>query len=414
MPGPLPRTFRSRLALIALGALALRVAYAIAHRGAGIQGDALTFWLDAAHLADGHGFRRAFEDVPTAEHPPLHIVLLAVQHLAGIHGYEDQKLLLCLVGTLTVVVLGLVGREVGGDRAGLAAAGLAALYPNLWTIDASLMSETPYALAIATVVLVALRVRTARGAAGLGALVALATLTRGEALGLVLLLLVPVCWRRPRWLAVAVVAFVLVLAPWTVRNLRTFEEPVIVSDNGYGVVIGANCHESYYGGLVGSWAYECFRGRAPGDESQYSVDYRDRGLRYARDHLGRLPVVVAARAGRMLELYPAQSAFFQESEGRSSKAAWAGIVWFWLMLPLSAYGMVLLRRRGGSGSAGSDPGVARRALLVLLAPVALSVVVCLGVYGSTRLRVAAEPALIVLAALALVQAASRRGRVWGG
>lgn len=386
----MPRSFRARLGLIALAGLALRLAYLVVHRGAGIQGDALTYWVEADRLANGDGFRRVFEDVPTAEHPPLHIVLLAAQDWLGIEGYNEQKILLCVVGTLTCVLLGLVGRRLTGrEGTGLLAAGLAAFYPNLWVIDGSLMSETTYVFLLAAVLLAAYRfwddASLGRGAV-LGALIALAALTRAEAVALVVLLLVPltlrVSWRHA---LAAVLAFAMVLAPWTIRNLATFEKPVLISTNGDGVWAGANCERSYYGDLVGSWVFDCFGKRAPGDESEFSKAYRARGLRYMKDHLGRVPVVIAARAGRMLNVFrPRQEVFLQTSEGRSDDVAWLGIFWFWAMLPVAVLGAWRLGRRGWP----------------LLTFVALSVAVCLTVYGSTRLRVAAEPALILLAAAA--------------
>ena len=64
---------------------------------------------------------------------------------------------------------------------------------------------------------------------------------------------------------------------------------------------------------------------------------------------------------------------------------------------LAAYGVVVLRRRDGPWA-------------VLLAPVALVILVTLISYGFTRLRVAAEPAIVVLAAVALDALAARRWR----
>jgi len=405
-----PRTFPTRIGLIAFGAFVLRVAYVISRRDAGIRGDALTFWLDAAHLADGQGFQRAFEPVPTAEHPPLHVVLLAALHRIGLGGYNDQKLVLCLVGTATVVLIGLVARDLAGDGAGLMAAAIGAVYPPLWLADATLMSETPYALLVIAVVACAYwfqRVPGVRRAAALGVVTALAALTRPEAMALVVLLILPLAWRAsPAWggrlrvASVAVLAFLIVIAPWSIRNALTFEEPILISANTYGAVIGANCHESWYGDQLGSWAYTCFRDRAPGDESQYSVDYRDRGLRYIRDHAQRLPVVLAARMGRFWEVYrPRQSVYFQGSEGRSGTAARAGIAFFWLLIGFWVAGLVILRRRGAS-------------VWPLCAPIAMALIVALMAYGSTRLRIAAEPSFVVLAGVSAHALAQRvrRGR----
>jgi 4-amino-4-deoxy-L-arabinose transferase-like glycosyltransferase len=403
------KTFEGRLALIAVGGLLIRLLYTGLNRSYPVIGDALTFHLDAAHLADGEGFRRAYENTATAEHPPLHILWLALIDVLGGHGTLAQKFVMCFVGTGTVLVLGFLGRRVAGPRAGLIAAFIGAVYPLLWVIDGSLMSETTYALLITLTLLAAYRYMDAPGlrrAALVGACIALATLTRGEALGLLVLLALPLAYRahgawraRLRAAGVMFAAFLVLLAPWTVRNLLTFHEPVLISTNGDGVMIGANCSGSYYGELKGAWDYSCFRNRAPGDESQYSKDYRTRGLRYARDHAGRIPTVVAFRLLREFDFYrPAQSAILMASEGRRFEVAKWGIRTYWLLFPLFLIGgLVLWRRR--------DPG-----LWILAAPVVLGVAVAILVYGSTRFRVVMEPVIVVLAAVAIDGALRRRGR----
>ena len=48
LPGQL-QTFRGRLAVIALAALAVRVVYVLTRRGEPVFGDALVYWIDAKH-----------------------------------------------------------------------------------------------------------------------------------------------------------------------------------------------------------------------------------------------------------------------------------------------------------------------------------------------------------------------------
>jgi 4-amino-4-deoxy-L-arabinose transferase-like glycosyltransferase len=394
------KTFERRLAMIAVGGLFIRLLYTGLNRSYPVIGDALTFHLDAAHLADGEGFRRAYEHTATAEHPPLHIIWLALIDVLGGHGTLAQKFVMCFVGTGTVIALGFLGRRVAGPRAGLIAAFIGAVYPLLWVIDGSLMSETTYALLITLTLLAAFRYADApsrRRAVVVGACISLATLTRGEAIGLLVLLAAPLAYRerstwRARWRSFGVMfaAFLVLLAPWTIRNLLTFEEPVLISTNGDGVMIGANCFGSYYGELKGAWDYSCFRNRAPGDESQYSKDYRKRGLQYARDHAGRIPTVVAFRLLREFDFYrPTQSAILMASEGRDYDVAKWGIRTYWVLFPLFLIGgLVMWRRR--------DPGLA-----ILASPVVLGVAVAILVYGSTRFRVVMEPVIVVLAAVAV-------------
>jgi 4-amino-4-deoxy-L-arabinose transferase-like glycosyltransferase len=389
---------------VTLLGLAIRVAYAVVQRHWPVIGDALTFHIEGRFLADGEGFRRAFEDVPTAEHPPLMSVVLAGLDLLGLDSTAGQKVGLAVIGSATVPLVGLIGRQAAGERAGLVAALLAAAYPMLWAADGSLMSETVYGVFVAASLWCAYRALerpTARRFAVLGALIALAALTRGEAIGLLVLLVAPLAWRVRSWEKglVALAAFALVIAPWTVRNLTTFEEPVLISTNSYGIWVGANCQETYYGELVGSWVFSCYGKRPKGDEVQESLEYRRRGLDYARDHAGRLPVVLAARAGRLLDVYRpwSQGVFLASAEGRRPAAQRLGLIAWWVLAPLALLGALVLRRR-------------RAPLVVLLAPCLLVLLVALATYGSTRFRFAAEPAIVVLAAVALEEALRRRGR----
>jgi 4-amino-4-deoxy-L-arabinose transferase-like glycosyltransferase len=405
----------ARLALILAGALAIRILYTLlVADDIPVIGDALTYHLLGENLAEGRGFERAPHPqlapvegwepgVPTAEHPPLFPLLIGLLTKLGATGYLAQKLLLCMVGTATVAFVGLAGREAAGPAVGLVAAGLAAVYPFLWVVDGSLMSETLYGALLAATLWLAIRFarRPSLGlAAGLGALVALAALTRGEALLLVPLLLLPLAaragaaWRsRLTLAAVAVGAFALVLAPWTIRNLTVFEEPVLISTNGNAVFVGSNCERVYHGAFTGLWSFDCYGSAPGGDESEASVVYRERGLEYARDHAGRVPVVMAVRLLRVWDLYrPLQQASYEQLEGRSVTASHLGLVMYYPLLLLAAAGAVILRRR-------------RAPLWPLLAfPVMVSIT-AVAIYGVTRFRLAAEPALCLLAAVALAAAA---------
>ncbi len=396
-------SLRLGLALMTLLGLAVRLLAAYANRDYPVIGDALTYHAEGGFLADGEGFRRLFEDVPTAEHPPGHIVLLAGFDLLGVDSVSGQKYLLGVVGTATVLVTGLLGRRVGGERVGVIAAGLAAVYPMLWLPDAALMSETTSTLLLVAVGLAAFRLADRPGvgsAALLGALIALGALARGEAIALGILLAAPLLWRggegrmgrRAVLGSACLVAAVLVLAPWAIRNATTFERPVLLSTNGDSVFAGANCESTYFGELVGSWDFRCFGGPVTGDEAQAALQYRDRGFTYASEHRGQIPVVVAARLGRMLDVYRpwGQGGFFASQEGRQVRFHRAGLVMYWLLIPFGVAGVVLLRRR--------RRGVE---LLVLLAPFVLVVLVGAAVYGNTRFRTSAEPSLVILAAVGL-------------
>jgi 4-amino-4-deoxy-L-arabinose transferase-like glycosyltransferase len=400
--------FAKLLGAIALVALAVRWVYAVLARDYVVQGDALTYHLVGQGIADGRGFTEAFPPGgPTAEHPPAMFVLWGLVDKLGLNGYLSHRLVLGIVGTVTVVLIGLLARRIGGDRVGLAAAALAALYPMLFAADGALMSESVYGVFLVAALIAALRLhdRPSPGrAAALGALIALAALSRGEALALIALLAIPVAyasrasWRgRAALWGVSLAAFVAVLAPWTIFNFTRFEKPVLISTNSNGVFIGSNCEDTYYGDLVGAWRFQCYTPRLPGeDESEYFARQREIGLDYAREHAERWPVVAAARIGRMLDVYRVdQSVFFNAAEGRPARAMRPAIRFYWLVALLAIAGAVLLARRRSFG------------LVVLLAPVVMVFCVSIATYGSTRFRFAAEPSLVVLAAVSLVALAQR-------
>ncbi|MEZ5121465.1 MAG: glycosyltransferase family 39 protein [Solirubrobacterales bacterium] len=413
--------FTKGLGLIALLALAVRTVNAIQHRDFQVLGDAMTFHLVAQGLADGKGFVEAFPPGgPTAEHPPGLEVFLAFWDKLGANGFLAHRLILGAVGTATVVLIGLVGRKVAGARVGLTAAALAAVYPMLWLADGALMSETLYGFFLVGALLCALWVRAApswRRAAALGALIALAALTRGEALTLLVLLAVPVAiasrstWRsRAALWGVTLAAFVAVLAPWTIFNLTRFDDPVLISTNSNGLFVGANCPDTYSGELIGAWRFQCYTPRrANEDEAQYFARQRTIGIEYALDHTGRWPAVVAARLGRLADVYRFdQSVFFNTAEGRPANPVRWGIRMYWVVALLALAGIVLLaRRRRATASGSGAPRLAERrfGLIVLLAPIVMVVCVAIVTYGGTRFRYAAEPSLVILAAVALVAAA---------
>ena len=385
------RGFRGDLAAVACLALGVRVLAAYDVRTYAVRGDAEVFHGVARRLADGDGFQLFWRDSPTAEHPPVWELVLAGANLLGADGHTSHRLLGALIGTVTVVLIGLLGEAVADRRVGLVAAGLAAVYPMLWAADVSLMSETLYGAFLVAALLAAVHRRPAL----LGLLLGLAALTRGEALLLLPLLAVPLFWGRWRELALVVGVFALVLAPWTIRNLATFDEPVLISTNANGIWAGANCQDSYHGSLAGAWAFDCYRPeRAGEDESEWAARQRDAGFDYMRDHASELPRVMLIRLARTLEVWwPGQAQALGLLDGRNPHATKVGQWMWWLLAPLAIAGAVMLRRDRW----------------VLLAPVLLVLLVTLATYGSTRFRFAAEPSVCVLAAVTLVGMAKRLG-----
>src|SRR4051794_36575277 len=402
-----------RLALLGIVAVgvAIRVGYTLVEAPWPPPGLDDQFYFSALPklLADGHGFVAPFKlyfdhvEVATAEHPPLYSVVLAAPALVGLDSADAFRLAGAVFGAGTIALVGLLGRRLAGERAGLIAAGIAAVYPTLIAADGALMSETLYGLLTAASLLAAYWLYDEPGALRavvLGALVALTALTRGEALLLLPLLLIPVVWRpefreeRAAWRAagIALVAFLVVLAPWTARNWIVFNRPVAIATNSGTAVAGANCAVTYASGdHLGGWYPPCIKEHPGKNEAEHHALALDDGVRYARDHAGRLPVVLAARLGRVWSVYKP----FAVPEGRSVRVQKLGVIAFFLLLPFAGAGYLLLRRRG-------------EVTWILLAPFIIVTVTALTTYGNLRFREPAEVALALLAAVAVDELIRRR------
>src|SRR4029077_3699699 len=73
------------------------------------------------------------------------------------------------------------------------------------------------------------------------------------------------------------------------------------------------------------------------------------GLTYVEHHLGRAPVVLLAREGRIWDVYrPVQNTNLDTIEGRDVRVSRAGLAAYAALMPLALVGAVILRRRGVS------------------------------------------------------------------
>ncbi len=444
--------FERRLAAITLLALAGRIAYTLAARhDTPAWGDSFSYHYGANLLADGRGFidplRYDFFRIttPSAYHPPLYTLYLAVWSTVGVRSILGHRLVSCLLGAAVVAVVGLAGRAYGRDEAegariGLVAAILAALSPALWVNDAALLSEPVAELAVAAALLALLRYRerpTPARAAVVGLLIGAAALGRAELALLFPLLVIPM-WRwapalatPQRWRIVGALAAggLLVIGPWVGYNLSRFEKPVYLSTGLGATLSGGACNATFFGPKTGYWdagagcgadqvAIKPPAGVDPsttaghaaiersaqsalateGDESVREIAARHHALDYLRAHERRLPVVVLARVGRVWGLFrPWQTATFDATiEGRGFVAARSAMIGFGLLALAGIPGLVLLWRR-------------RLPVAMFLALGAIVTFSAALTFGVQRYRAPFDAVLPILAAVA-VDAWWTRGR----
>jgi hypothetical protein len=230
-------SFRSRLLLLTLLGLAVRAAWAAFEPATSPQADE-TMWL-----------AWGTEVLPSVDvgfsplrlrfifHPPLYLYFLGVP-FAITGSLAAVKALQCAVGALLVPALGLLGRRAFGESAGLVAAALAALYPELVWFASHFWAETLFSVLLWWAI-ERLAASDALGstvaAAGAGLLFGLAVLTRETVLYFLPVAALWLAWRRAgggrRVLAFACASLVVVV-PWTVRNWLVFDAFVPVSTAG--------------------------------------------------------------------------------------------------------------------------------------------------------------------------------------
>jgi 4-amino-4-deoxy-L-arabinose transferase-like glycosyltransferase len=384
------------LGAIVLGALAIRLGYVIWWSAPGREaGDAVYYHVGANLLADGKGFINPitaayqWREVPGADHPPAYIVYLAIASKLGLRSFFEHQVWSCFLGAATVVLVGFTGRRIAGPTAGLVAAALAAVFPLMWMPDGWMLSETMAMFAVAVVILAAYRCwdePTRATRLWLGAALGLAALSRSELVLLAPLVAVPLCWYRRRSLGqaaasvlVIAAAAIAVMSPWVIHNLARFDHVVLLSDQSDGTLAAGWCDSTFYGPNIGYKSYECLAAAVR------ETDPAESWTSYGRAHIERVPVVVAARVGRVWGLFrPAQQVKLEHLFGVERGPLWLGFGMTWMMLAAAPFAAVRYRRRGTP-------------IFPLLAPIVVVTVSVGMTFGQVRYRVPAEPALVLLA-----------------
>lgn len=378
------------------------------YHGYALTGDSFYYHLQANSLAAGEWFVdpiRWFntgEGVASAAHPPLYSTYLGLWSTLGIDTVTGHRLASALLGIAAVALIGLLGYRLAGPAAGLVAAGIAAVYPQLWINDGVLLSESIVVLAIACALHAMYSFwqhSTLRNACVLGAVCGIAALGRNELILLFAVVAIPLAlrardidWRaRIRLAVVACLAGAVFVMPWALWNLTRFNEPTLTSSSLGSVLSAANCDSVYYGSLIGFYD-NCFQGPWPtGDESERDAVPRKQAIEYMKDHVTRLPVVVLARVGRVWGVFkPGQTTLFDWSiEHRGRAASWTGLFSYYLLLPFAGIGLVSLWRR-------------RISILPLVAGPLIVTFAAATTFGVTRYRAPAEVAIVLAAAVGMV------------
>ncbi|HEY1355622.1 MAG TPA: glycosyltransferase family 39 protein [Solirubrobacterales bacterium] len=299
------------VAIVLLG-LALRLDYA--WEGRAPVYDAVAYSRIAANLDRGEGFTVGETATqPSTNYSPGLPLLVSIIYRAsdGVHE-RLARVILALIAALAVPLTFLIGRRLSGPTAGLIGAAAVAVYPALLEYGGMLMSEPLATTLLAGAVLAMLWAgdgdRLRRW--GLpGALLGALALTRPEYLGVAIVLAAVVFargigaeWRRSLGqAAVLVLGVVLVVLPWTVRNVVLLDRLIPISTGGGQVLFAGSYMPS--GGdpeRVGREVLE----RHPGLTARLAAEYvgPGAGLDSVLAHVRLEQILAALAAQRYPEL----------------------------------------------------------------------------------------------------------------
>lgn len=223
----------------------------------GIQ-DQISYDALARSLLDGRGysFTKNWYPFTPPYTPTAHWSFLYPLYLAGVYavtGYHPliARLLQGAVGgALLCFLVYKIGRKVANEETGLVAASLAAVYGYFIYYNVALMTETFSIVLILLILYLSIELKenpTPIRWVGLGLSLGLAALLRQTVLLFVPFLFVWLFWELKkegiRWwyFTIPIVIIVLIIAPWTLRNYRVYNQFLLLNSNaGYAFFASNN------------------------------------------------------------------------------------------------------------------------------------------------------------------------------
>jgi 4-amino-4-deoxy-L-arabinose transferase-like glycosyltransferase len=322
------RGWRWWLGAVVVLALGLRLGLALAPPVV-LWGDPSDYQRHAVSIAHTGSYpptELASPSTPSSFRPPAYPFLLGAVYAAiGVHPLAG-RVLGAILGAVCVWLIGLLGAALWNRRTGLLAAALSAVFLPLIALNGSLLSESlllpleaAFALALGMCVRRPAGIRWALAA---GAICGLAALTRAVAdawvvIGVLVAVLAATGARARLQRALAVlVAFLVVISPWLIRDAVVFHQFVPITTEGGFTAAGQ------YNALAGQddafeAVYRAPTSQVPAihrqvqrllnrpgglNEAQLDGVLRSDALRYLRAHPVHLGVAVGLDTLRLFDL----------------------------------------------------------------------------------------------------------------
>jgi 4-amino-4-deoxy-L-arabinose transferase-like glycosyltransferase len=398
--------------LLAIGVgMALRLAYVLATYDHTLAGDEPEYYLEGLRATKGHWFwtDRPF-DIPHAgmwKSPGYPAWVSSVYIVFGVGVGKLLLLQTVLLGPIVILLTWLLARRLFDARVATAAAFVAAIYPHMWQWEGRMYPEAlALPLGVLLLVLVLERKPTPRLAVAVGVVLAVSLFVRPTAF-----FFIPgiaVAWwltggfrRGTLMLGLSLVVMVLLVAPWTARNVRVADAfiPLSMQDSAaYGTFNddAARDPRSPYAWRVRTTRENDLFNGPPISDAKFRRELQHRALHYIKEHPSSLPKAFFWNGlSRTWDIRRPQYALDEVSfEGRNRTVSGFGILIYYVLLAAALIALWRLRRR--------------RALVLPLLTMALAASVVFTSAAATRYRLPLEPAIVVLACFVLVPLLDRR------
>ncbi|GAC1433724.1 MAG: hypothetical protein NVSMB54_31810 [Ktedonobacteraceae bacterium] len=400
-------------------ALTIRVAYNFTvANGYFPLHDSLTYQNIAFHLVQEHCYC-LYSHLPTVDRAPLWPFVIAV--IDRLIGPQDilVRLVLCLIGSGTCTLLYLFARDLFGERVGIFAGLVGAIYPFLYIYDGLLYAESLYTfLLLAYCYTIYHLQRSPRLSLMIsnGVLLGLLSLARPNGIALLGLFVIwagvmygikVLSWRTALKSVLVVGLLTLIfITPWTMRNYKVTHTLVPVAVGGGKVMLGAYNYETadpvyqhgYYAGIwiipsestpwiVAKFPKDCARAC----EVTRDDTYKAAALQWIQGHLSSMPFMLGQHFINTWEVVP-QEADLATNRFPDRDSSRLVVVMMETITPiiftLALLGIVVTSKRW-------------RDLLFLYLMILLTLAQNLVFYGIPRFRAPIEPVLILLAAGAI-------------
>jgi 4-amino-4-deoxy-L-arabinose transferase-like glycosyltransferase len=387
------------------------------------RNDAYDYHRHAVSIAAGDGYPDSEYGSgvgPTALRPPAYPVALGAVYAVSGDSVTAGRVLGAFLGALSAALIFFISAPLWGRKVAILAASIFAIYPPLVHLPLELFSENLFIPLTLAAVLCAVRYRSSaqmRWAAATGVACGLALLTRNVGLALLVPLLLAVWFggtiagRRLAAPAVALACVLVVVFPWTLRNLAEFDRVIPIAASS-GVTLAGTYNDEAGDDDVhpAGWRnpstvaeFDSIFAQPRVDEATLDSQLRSRALDYAGDHPG---YVVEASWENLKRLFLLEGGSVV-ADGREVTISGIGNtstvdeqIGLAIVVALALIG---LAAAGAAGPLSRRSGVLVRRVpwFVWLLP-ALILITSLPLGGLPRYRLAIDPFLAMFAALGLV------------